>query len=346
MKITAPFQTLFAKKSSNNLTELNSLIDGTLEVFNEYSKETEIYDVQLKMRGNMTLSYCDFPKLKIKFKKEQTSKKRLFNRKSYDLATHCINQVTEYSSYFTSKILAASPHRESCIFELQHDLGLVSPLTRNAVIDYIDNSLPEQIITYKNKNAFFSESTGSLTKRLNALYPVIGIKDFSKKLLPGAEDDADDLPQRLFVNVKENPQVSLDEVLKLTLFQILVSNRDFFIKTDSTISPYGDIQLWNVKLIAQDEKKWMIYGNDFNLASIIQNGEQTESQFAAPMKDIDKFKIIGSGQDRRKALEFYQSNKDFLYSKVETLAHDQDFQKNYKFYLDEFYKFIDTLVVD
>lgn len=347
MKITAPFQTLFAKKSSHNLTELNSMIDGTLEVFNEYTQENEIYDVQLKMRGNMTLGYCDFPKLKIKFKKEQTTKKRLFNRKSYDLATHCLNQVKETDNYFKTKVLSVSPHRESFLFDLQRDVDLASPLTRNAVIDYIDNSIPDQIVTYSHKDAFLMESTGAMTKRLGGLYAVIGTTDFSKKISFGTEDDPDDLPQKLFVTVQKSPQVSVDEVLRLTLFQMLVVNLDYFIKVDETVSDYGDIQLWNVKLIAKDETQWLIYGNDYNLAMMTYN-EQTDG-LTLPIitsKSRDKFKTIGTDQERRNVVNFYQSKKEMLYSKIESLEKDPIFKNNYQKHLDIFYQFIDTLIID
>jgi hypothetical protein len=347
MKITAPFQTLFAKKSSNNLTELNSMIDGTLEVFNEYTQENEIYEVQLKMRGNMTLANCEFPKLKLKLKKEQTTKKRLFNRKSYDLATHCINQLKETDNYLKTKVLSVSPHRESFIFDLQRDIELASPLTRNAVIDYIDNSIPDQIVTYSHKDAFLIESTGAMIKRLNGLYAVVGTTDFSKKISFGTEEDPDDLPQKLFTTVQTSPEISIDEVLRLTLFQILVVNLDYFIKVDQTMSEYGDIQLWNVKLIAKDEKKWLIYGNDYNLAMMTYNEQNDGSHIPLiTSKNRDKFKSIGSVQERRSVVDFYQSKKEVLYSKIESLEKDPIFKNNYKKHLDIFYQFIDTLAID
>lgn len=343
IKITAPFQSLFANKQSQNLTLLNQTIDGSLEVFNEYTQEVETYEIQLKMRGNMTLGSCDFPKLKVKFKKEQTTKKRLFNRKSYDLATHCINEVTPTSNYFQKNILSASPHRESFILDLQRDLGMTSPLTRNAIIDYIDNTNPDQIVTYANRDAFFIESTGNLIKRMNGLYPVIGTTDYSKKAMTSTEEE-DDAPRRLFINVKENPQVNMEEVLKLTLFQVLVANMDFFIKTDLTQSPYGDIQLWNVKLMAQDENHWSIYGNDYNLAMITSN-EHTSSIMLSSysVKDIEKFKITGTDQERLNTLNFYLEKKESLYLKIQTLNQDPTFQFNYKLFLDYFYKQIDKI---
>lgn len=343
IKITAPFLSLFANKQSQNLTLLDQTIDGSLEVFNDYTQEVETYEIQLKMRGNMTLGSCDFPKLKVKFKKEQTTKKRLFNRKSYDLATHCINEVTPTSNYFQKNVLSASPHRESFILNLQRDLGMASPLTRNAIIDYIDNTNTDQIVTYAHRDAFFIESTGSLIKRMNGLYPVIGTTDFSKKAMATTEDD-DDAPRRLFINVKENPQVSMEEVLKLTLFQIMVANMDFFIKTDLTQSPFGDIQLWNVKLMAQDENHWSIYGNDYNLARVIENIEHTAGVVEViTAKDVAKFKITGTSAERQNVLFFYQEKKEQLYAKIETLNQDPIFKFNYKLYLDEFYKQIDKI---
>lgn len=360
IQITAPFQQLFAKKEVPNpiMSVMKESVEGTLSVVNPLTKETEIYDVTLKMRGNHSLGVCQFPKLKIKFTKEQTAKNRYFNKKSYDIATHCMNDVSAFSEYSTEKMyLASSPHREKFVYDLQEELGFVSPRTQNAIIDYVDNSDVNQLVSYSNKDAFLIESTSSMIKRLGAQYEVIGVKGFSKKaslaIMTGVEDD--DLPQKLFMNVKDSSQIDVQEVIKLHLLNLLVGNFDFFVQTDENdASGYGTLGLKNVKCVAVAEDSWKLFTNDFNLAMMLANKDQTEFQYAEAMlnamksvieeKVTNRIKLVGTSQDLSDVARIFIEKKVDLYNKATLLNDDPLFQKNYKLYLDIFYKQINELI--
>lgn len=339
VKITAPFQSLFDKRSDPKLFAPAHSIDGVVEVFNEFQNQSETYQVQIFMRGNMTLNECDFPKLKLKFKKEETTKKRLFNRKSYDLATHCLNHPESYED-LKKNMLSGSPHRESFALDLQSDLGLVSVLTRNAVIDYVDTSNPERIVTNANRDAFFMESTGSLIKRTGALYSVIGVTDVSKKLLVSGPDDNDVPPQRLYEYADKHPEVNIQEVLKFFLLQNLIGNMDYFVKVKNSSEKQ---QLWNVKAIALNKTRWALYGNDFNLAMMVTNEEFQLDRFNGATYAARKyFSEAADSQDQRAVIEFYLMQKNKLYAKAETIKNDPSFKVKYLLCLDRFYALLQS----
>ncbi len=313
----------------------------------------ETYDIEISMRGNYTLTVCQFPKLKINFKKGQTKKDRYFNKKKYDLSTHCMNSVEGITDYVQTQFFTSSPHREKFLFDIQEKLDIAVPKTQNALINYNDNS-DSTILTYSQKPAFLIESQSNMIERLNGLYQVIGENDFSKKIIQsqitGKIDES--LPKNIFKNVHENVQVNKNDAIVLHFFSTLIMNNDFFINIDPSDSRNGDntAGFYNVKCIAIDENDWRLFANDLNLSNILLNTSQTEGQLAlgsiqnANIEDmITRVKKIGTADDLNNVINFYQLKKSDLYKMADSISHDQMFMKNYLMYLDIFYKKLESL---
>ena len=358
LTITAPFKKLFDTRSESQSVLLDSLeksVAGILQVINPNTQSLETYDVELTMRGNYTLMACQFPKLKIKFKKEQTKKDRYFNKKKYDLATHCVNSVEGITDPILTKFFSSSPHREKFLFDIQEQLSIAVPKTQNALINYIDNS-ESALIAYNQKPAFFIENKSNMIERLNGLYQVIGEYDFSKKIIQGQATNTvdDNFPRNIFKNIQDHQEINKNESIKLHLFSSLVMNYDFYIKIDSTDSRDGnkDVGFHNVKCIAISETEWRLHANDLNFASILQNNDQTSGQGRIILESIQDANIektitrvqkIGTTDDFNNVILFYKSKKDDLYKMADSLTQDPMFMKNYLMYLDVFYKKIDNI---
>ncbi len=351
VKITAPLKSLFEKK--NYSMSLTANVNGTLEVKNETTSQIETYDIQIAMRGNSSLSMCQFPKLKIRFKKEQTTKKRVFNRPVYDIATHCIDNKDDLDNVIADTRTMSSPHREKFIFDLQSELGLPSPLTRNAIINYIDITDLNNPTVNVNRPAFFIENTGTMIKRLNGLYSIIGKTDVSKKnLITKAKQAVDDNPPRaLFDNLSVQSEINAEDVIKLHLLHLLILNADFYIKLIENdpliVDGYGTLGFWNVKAMAITDKKWIVYSNDFNLAQLLADHDQANKQHKSfflhydpyiARKTSDRLSLIGTAENRRNVINFFMAKKDDLYSMLEQLQADPVFQSNVRLYLDNFYE--------
>ena len=359
LTITAPFKSLFDKRINSTsviLLALKESIPGVLQLVNPSTMIPETYDIEILMRGNFTLSDCQFPKLKINFKKNQTKKYRYFNKKKYDLTTHCMNSVEGVTYYAQAhQFLTSSPYREKFLFDIQEELGIAVPKTQNAFIHYIDNT-DSTLVTYSQKPAFFTESQSNMIERLNGLYQIIGENDFSKKIIQGQIIGKVDenLPKNIFKNIQENVQINKNDAIVLHFFNALIMNYDFYIKIDPSDSRHGDhtTGFHNVKCIAINENDWRLFANDLNLSNILSNTAQTEGHghpLLGHIQDVDFEKMmtrlqkIGTPEDFKSVINFYLSKKSDLYKMADSISHDQMFMKNYLLYLDVFYKRLDSI---
>ncbi len=358
MTITAPFTQLFNKKSTDpekTKESLTAFISGRLELINPNTQKIENYDIELRLRGNYSLDVCDFPKLKVSFKKDQITEGKFFNKTKYDLATHCKNSPTQESDRVRMKILSSSPHREKFLFDLQSELGFIVPSTQNAVITYLDSSTSPYMI-FSNKNAFLIENQSDTIKRVNGLYQIIGVNDSSKKDIRNQLlEKVDKNPARkVFLSVQENHEIDKIEVIKLHIFSLLIYNNDFYIKIDTNDGPngIGKLGMHNIKCIATTERKWRIYGNDLNFSFLLTNTDQTNENMRYVLNELDTelaqttieaAQKIGTPEDYKSVINFYQSKKSDLYKMADSISHDQMFMKNYLMYLDIFYKKLDSL---
>lgn len=358
LTITAPFKKLFDTRATSKSVITDSLtefINGTLSVQNPTTETIETYDVEIQMRGNQTMTACQFPKLKLKFKKDQTGKNRFINKKKYDLATHCINTVEGNLDFTQSKILSSSPHKEKFLFDIQEKLGFVVPKTQNTSITYIDNST-SPFTTLNNKPSFLIESQSDMIERLNGLFQVIGATDYSKSIIKNqiTKEIDNNPPKKLFYNIKSNSEISVNEAISLHLFNLLIRNPDFYIKTDEddTKDGYGTLGFHNVKCISVSELRWRIYPNDLNLSFLLIDSDQTAEEMTMfhtsiephiNSKTVARALKIGTPEDFKNVINFYESKKSELYKMADSLSHDQIFMKNYLMYLDVFYKKLDSL---
>lgn len=115
------------------------------------------YQVEIRPRGITRRKYCNFPPLKIKFKKSELKRDSLSSSNDYKLVTHC-----QGDSLFDQLIL-----KEHMVYKLYNALTDRSFKSQLLRITYVDSAAQKEPIT---RYGFFIESEDELAGRLGGQF--------------------------------------------------------------------------------------------------------------------------------------------------------------------------------
>ena len=170
-------------------------------------------EVDVKPRGNMRRKICDFPPLKIKFSKDDISKRGLKNHRKLELATIC-EKGENYEQYIL---------REYLIYKLYNLMTDYSFRVQLAKVKFIDTSPKKK--SFENY-AILIESTEELVDRMR-----------------GKE-----LPERYVSETVLNN----DDCELFSIFQYMIGNTDWYVHNQHNVKIIGIKNTARVVPVAYD----------------------------------------------------------------------------------------------
>jgi hypothetical protein len=128
--------------------------DGTLVLYDSTGTRKEIM-VKARARGHFRKNpdNCDFPPIKLKFRKKNVAGTVFEGLKDIKMVTHCQNEIPEYEQYVLQEYL---------IYKTYNIYTPLSFKTRLAMIHYMDMSGPQDTLT---RFAFFLENQEDMARR-------------------------------------------------------------------------------------------------------------------------------------------------------------------------------------
>ena len=149
MELHLPWDSLLA-----DIGEDPEYHDGTLVFYDSTGTRKEIM-VEVRARGHFRKNpdNCDFPPLKLKFRKKSVAGTAFEGLKDIKMVTHCQNEIPEYEQYFLQEYL---------IYKTYNIYTPLSFKTRLARIHYMDMSGPQDTLT---RFAFFLENPEDMASR-------------------------------------------------------------------------------------------------------------------------------------------------------------------------------------
>lgn len=149
MELHLPWDSLLA-----DIGEDPGYHDGTLVFYDSTGTRKEIM-VEVRARGHFRKNpdNCDFPPLKLKFRKESVAGTVFEGLKDIKMVTHCQNEIPDYEQYVLQEYL---------IYKTYNIYTPLSFKTRLARIHYMDMSGPQDTLT---RFAFFRENPEDMASR-------------------------------------------------------------------------------------------------------------------------------------------------------------------------------------
>ena len=149
MELHLPWDSLLA-----DIGEDPGYHDGTLVFYDSTGTRKEIM-VEVRARGHFRKNpdNCDFPPLKLKFRKKSVAGTAFEGLKDIKMVTHCQNEIPEYEQYVLQEYL---------IYKTYNIYTPLSFKTRLARIHYMDMSGPQDTLT---RFAFFRENPEDMASR-------------------------------------------------------------------------------------------------------------------------------------------------------------------------------------
>lgn len=161
-------------------------------VFQSDSGKQITIDVKVRTRGHMRLSICSNPPLKLKFDKFDLNKLCLSQHNEIDLIQHC-HDDEQYEQYILREYLAYKIYQE------------ISPLSFNVQLVRIHYLNPDGSMADEPSTGFIMEHAEEFVER-------IGAKENSSPVI-------------------SQHSIERSPFLKVCLFEYLIGNTDWYIKT-------------------------------------------------------------------------------------------------------------------
>lgn len=149
MELHLPWDSLLA-----DIGEDPGYHDGTLVFYDSTGAKKEIM-VEARARGHFRKNpdNCDFPPIKLKFRKKSVAGTAFEGLKDIKMVTHCQNEIPEYEQYVLQEYL---------IYKIYNIYTPLSFKTRLARIHYMNMSGPQDTLT---RFAFFLENPEDMASR-------------------------------------------------------------------------------------------------------------------------------------------------------------------------------------
>lgn len=149
MELHLPWDSLLA-----DIGEDPGYHDGTLVLYDSTGAKKEIM-VEARARGHFRKNpdNCDFPPIKLKFRKKSVAGTAFEGLKDIKMVTHCQNEIPEYEQYVLQEYL---------IYKIYNIYTPLSFKTRLARIHYMNMSGPQDTLT---RFAFFLENPEDMASR-------------------------------------------------------------------------------------------------------------------------------------------------------------------------------------
>lgn len=271
VSLIGPLSTLVGFQKNDDLIKAKEqFVNLDLQYTDE---ENRIHKIPVKahLKGFSTVKSCTFPKLELKLPKSLANDNLFYGIKSIDLNTHCVEENESASPSQAFYQAALKNHREAFLYKLAEILDINTYKARPIWIKYSDTDQPSNLplkpdVTYQ---AFFLEDFSEFRKRLEAK-SVYGTRCIEPKIVldPAKKE------QCVFDNLSDSPKLQVNEVFKMSVFQYLIGNSDWFIQLVPNegrfgFSPATGDNLWNVKVIEYVDNKWQAIPHDFNFSMIL-----------------------------------------------------------------------------
>jgi hypothetical protein len=324
-KLEAPFEELF--KSRVDLVETNPDADeeckvgGKLTYTDPRQKKLLTLQVCLKLRGNMSqaASECSFPKLWVKFTKEESAGTVFEGQEKIGLATHC-GQDGKRSRYGRSRD-GRSPLREAKLYKMMQVLGMNGHNVREARFHYLDSQTKKDLGS--QMPAFFIEDFDALLIRQGAReIRALGREndDKPKKKKKGAPPD----PLYLFQNVASSARMDKFGVAQLYLFEIMAGNTDFFLPLQSS----DGLGLNNIKIVQTGDTTWRAIPYDYDQSEFVAPSLSLEKRSELISERLKSLKERIDPQALEAAKQFYLANRGRLEYTVKESPNLTDDEKS------------------
>ena len=281
LTLEAPLAELFASKdaSTNLLTMKKTKVSGTVKY------GTAVFPVEVRMRGFSSLTACQFPKLTLKFQKENTIGTVFEGLGKLDLSTHC--DAKDSSKNFMAAMDYA--HREALVYRWLKIMNIPAYAARMANLTYKDTSGKTPLATI-TKPAFFIENLSSFLKRADGI-EIRAIDDEQHGKAPDNEEH-----RAAYTSLPDHPQIDREQLARITLFENMIGNYDYLLERDL---------IWNLKLIELKDGRWFPIPLDFNLSSVTKGEEVQDISYNEFFNGVDaavKLKLIGELESKKSEL--------------------------------------------
>lgn len=319
IQVEAPLAELFKAYDNADLDAQKPSVKGSISYFDSHSGRTVKIPAKFQVKGYSSANECEFKKLELKFKKEDTVQTVFENLKSIDLNTHCSEKVTADNPYSQSFF----NHREVVIYKMAKLLGLATYEVRPLLVKFKNTGTPADK-SAKKYQAFFVEDKSAFLRRLNA-QEFMGKNDRSYGKLAKKPQDPKDDAKYFIHDIRQHREVDLEDLYRLLLFNVLIQNTDWGLPLNEGVHSY----LWNVKVIALSPDRWVPLTHDFNFSGAV-TGAHSNPQF------IDSYKLADEPTIARIEASFFAKRAE-LYQMIDLLSNDPPGQQYLKKCLDEFF---------
>lgn len=265
MTLSAPLDRLFsvrARANSENPQEvLNHHVTGSIE-FDDANGQKKSLPITIKLRGNTSqeLSECPFPKMRIRFNKNQIRGTLFEGNDELNLGTHCGEGGANgaRSQGFGRLWHSNSPEREAFLYRMAEILEIPSYKARAVQIRYVNTDNPSSYAqTY---TAFFLEDVETIVKRHR------GVElRYNRGLRPVQDTER---VRYNFRNLEALGPLDAEGLIKVGYFQDMINNTDWSLPMSDRA--YGFGMLWNMKVFTHSEgNQVVVMPYDFDLAYMV-----------------------------------------------------------------------------
>lgn len=332
IEIEAPLAELFAQKDDVEYPANKNLFTTGSLSYQDQSKNTHRISVKIYLKGFSTLSNCPFPKLELKMNSQDVKGTLFSSMDSIDLNTHCTEEKdTRLEDRFKASV---NNHREALIYRMAHTLEIPTLQARPVFVRYKKTKIPVVDQNPKAYQAFFLEDMSHLRRRLNGK-EVKGIETLFKNAEIAANPKK--ASQYRFKDIQSSPQVDVEDVTRIALFQAMIGNGDWFIKVDAEHGGAGSnkIRLWNIKILELPTGKWVLFPQDFGISYPLMGDSLT---------DLEPTIFGAAGEaSQKKLIRVFLNKKTELYQLLETLKNDPQGAENFQKTLDHFYQNLEPM---
>ena len=185
---------------SNNFTDENFT---SAQIIFKINGEDILFDSKINTRGNFRrdTSNCDFPPLKLKFKKENIKNTILHGNSTIKIVTHCKSEIPEFEQFIM---------REYMTYKIYNIITPFSLKVKLVSIIYEDINGSSQPIT---KSAFLIEDIDHLAKRNK-------MKEYEK--------------------VINYDSLNRENAIQLSIFQYMIGNSDWIVQMSKNLKFVSD----------------------------------------------------------------------------------------------------------
>lgn len=222
--------------------------------------------IELKVRGNSSLTECSFPKLTVKIRKDELAGAPLgpfAGDTKFKLGTHC-GEVDSATGQIGRLRHQTAAHREAAVYGL---LGTVLDGTadepalhaRAARVTYVDTSGGGAAAPLE-RDAFVLEDLARLARRLGAVDHCRTVE---------GEEACDPVLEDAEISALDPATLPLPNVALLGAFHAMVGNWDYSL---GTALGRGKPELWNTDVVIfgpADAPRMLPIAQDFDLASAV-----------------------------------------------------------------------------